>query len=311
MGIVVVGTVFVDVKGFPEGRYIPGGRNAGRIEEVHGGVSRNVAENIGNVELRPTFVSLVDESGSAKAVVDKLVRHKINTDYVKATSDGMGTWLAIFDHTGEVVASISKRPNLMPMVDLIHENGDAIFKDCDGITVEIDMDKEIVKEVLFFAKKYNKPVYAIISNMTIALERRDFIKETDCFVCNEQEAEMFFYEHYDSLSPEELAKTLAEKIKAAGIKSMVVTMAEKGAAYATSDGEYGVCKAKKVDVIDTTGAGDAFFSGVSIGLTYGKNLAESCEIGARIAASVICSTENTCPRFDPKEFGLTYHSTQE
>ena len=59
MGIVVIGAVFVDIKGYPLSTYIPGGRNAGRVEQVHGGVCRNVAEDIANVELRPTFVSLV------------------------------------------------------------------------------------------------------------------------------------------------------------------------------------------------------------------------------------------------------------
>ena len=63
MGIVVLGAVFVDIKGYPLSAYIPGGRNAGRIEQVHGGVSRNVVEDIANVELRPTFVSLVDDTG--------------------------------------------------------------------------------------------------------------------------------------------------------------------------------------------------------------------------------------------------------
>lgn len=78
----------------------------------------------------------------------------------------------------------------------------------------------------------------------------------------------------------------------------------QGAVYARANGESGVVPAKKVDVIDTTGAGDAFFAGTTIGLTYGKTLAESCEIGSRLAASVICITENVCPRFRPLEFGL-------
>ena len=55
MGIVVIGAVFVDIKGYPLSTYIPGGRNAGRVEQVHGGVCRNVAEDIANVELRPTL----------------------------------------------------------------------------------------------------------------------------------------------------------------------------------------------------------------------------------------------------------------
>ena len=51
-GIVVVGASFVDIKGYPLTNYVPNGRNAGRVLEVHGGVSRNVVEDIANVELR-------------------------------------------------------------------------------------------------------------------------------------------------------------------------------------------------------------------------------------------------------------------
>ena len=57
-------------------------------------------------------------------------------------------------------------------------------------------------------------------------------------------------------------------------------------------------------VKDTTGAGDAFCAGVSIGLTYGKSMPESIEIGSYLAASVITSSENVCPRFMPKELGI-------
>ena len=70
MGIVVIGAVFVDIKGYPLSTYIPGGRNAGRIEQVHGGVSRNVVEDIANVELRPTFVGLVDDTGMGQDVIE-------------------------------------------------------------------------------------------------------------------------------------------------------------------------------------------------------------------------------------------------
>ena len=67
MSIVVMGAVFVDIKGYPLSSYIPGGRNAGRVVQVHGGVSRNIVEDIANVELRPTFVSLVDDTSATSA----------------------------------------------------------------------------------------------------------------------------------------------------------------------------------------------------------------------------------------------------
>ena len=74
--------------------------------------------------------------------------------------------------------------------------------------------------------------------------------------------------------------------------------------FANLDGEKGICPARKVQVKDTTGAGDSFCAGVAIGLTYGKNLKEACRIGSMLAASVIVSSENVCPRFLPRELGL-------
>ena len=82
MGIVIFGAVFVDIKGYPDNKFIPGGRNVGRVIQTHGGVSRNVAEDIANVGLRPTFVSVVDGSGTGGDVIDHLRSQNVNTDYI-------------------------------------------------------------------------------------------------------------------------------------------------------------------------------------------------------------------------------------
>ncbi len=304
MGIVVIGAVFVDIKGYPEDTYIPAGRNVGRVEQIHGGVGRNVAEDIANVELRPTFVSLVDRSGTGADVLQKLQNHKVNTDYIRATHDGMGTWLAVFDNDGDVTASISKRPNLLPIADILDDHGDEIFRNADSVVVEIDMDKEIIKRVFKLAKKHGKRVFAVVANMSIAQERRDFLLNTDCFVCNQQEAGMLFSDDYSQMDAPRLEAIIAQKVQRAKFPSMIVTMGEKGAVYADMQGNSGFCPARKVNVKDTTGAGDAFCAGVAIGLTYGKSMEEACEIGAHLAASVIVTSESVCPRFMPAELGL-------
>lgn len=305
MGIAVIGDVFIDIKGFSASTYIPCGRNLGTIEQIHGGVARNVAEDIANVELEPVFVGTVDDDAMGEAVIQKLNRHKVDTRYMKKVKNGMGTWLAVFDHNGDVVASVSKRPEHEAMVQILEESGDEIFANADSIAIEIDMDQEVTKKTFALAEKYNKKVYALVSNMSVAIERRDLIRKTECFVCNQQEAGILFSENYDDITPEELYQILPERIRSAKITKMVVTMGDKGAVYATLDGENGICPALKVDVVDTTGAGDAFFSGVCLGLTYGKTLQEACVIGTRLASTVICTSENICPRFMPEEFGIT------
>ena len=304
MGIVVLGAVFVDIKGFPHDVYVPTGRNAGHIQYIHGGVSRNVVEDIANIELRPTYISIVDESALGEEVIKKLERHKVNVEYIQKIPEGMGTWLAVFSDDGDLAGSISQRPNLMPILDLLNEKGDEIFKDCDSIVLEADIDPEIIKKVLDFAHKYDKKVYGVISNMSLAVGRRDLLQQFDCLVCNELEAGIFFAENYSKKSAKELCEIISQKVKAGAMKSMVVTMGSKGSIYADQNGDKGICPAKKVTVRDTTGAGDAFCAGLSIGLTYGKDLKESVEIGTRLAASVITSSENVCPRFLPQELGL-------
>ena len=304
MGIVVIGAVFVDIKGYPMSNFNPTGRNAGRVEQVHGGVGRNVAEDIANCELRPTFISLVDNTGSGDDVLKKLNNHRVNTSYIRKTRDGMGSWLAVFDNDGDVFASISKRPDLLPIADILDEHGDEIFADADSVVIELDIDKEIVKRVFALAKKHNKKVFSVVANMSIALERRDFLKSIDCFVCNIQEAGILFSDDYTDRTADEMVELLSAKVQAARIPSMIVTMGGDGAVYADIHGNKGFCPARRVKVRDTTGAGDSFRAGVAIGLTYGKTLAQACEIGAHLAASVIVTSENVCPRFLPRELGL-------
>ena len=304
MAIVVVGAVFVDIKGFPDELYIPTGRNAGRVEIVHGGVGRNVAEDIANVELRPTFVSMVDDTASGAEVLRKLGKHKVNTDYVLTRPDGMGLWLAVFDNSGDLAGSISKRPKLDPLIALLDEKGDEIFRDADSIVIEVDMDKEIVKRILRCAEKYGKKVFGVVSNMAIASQRRDFLQNIDCFVCNLQEAGILFVDDFSVLSPDELAVELQKRIEKANIPSLVVTLGSRGAVYVSRNGEQGYYPPESVTVRDTTGAGDAFCAGVAIGLTYGKTLPEAVRIGTHLAASVITISESTCPRFLPQELGL-------
>ena len=252
-GIVVIGAAFVDIKGYPYAQYIPGGRNSGHVVEVHGGVARNIVEDIANVELRPTFVTVLEPKGVSNDVADKLAKHKVNTDYIKRSEGGLGTWLAVFDNSGDVVASISKRPDLSRIADILDDKGDEIFRYADSIAVEFDVDVPTLKRVIALAEKHGKKVYAPVSNMSIAMERRDLLQNISCLVCNLEEAGLLFSEEYEGTAPDEMSDVLLRKITQAQIPAMVVTMGGEGAVYASLDGDHGHCPAPKTEVRDTTG----------------------------------------------------------
>ena len=163
---------------------------------------------------------------------------------------------------------------------------------------------QLVRLNASLALAYQKPVFGVVGNMLIASERRDLLQRMDCFVCNQQEAGILFVTDYSAFEPEALCEDVAQRLESANMNSIVVTMGSKGAVYVSRNGEKGFYPAEHVKVRDTSGAGAAFCAGVSIGLTYHKTMRQSVEIGTRLAASVIKVSENTCPRFRPRELGL-------
>lgn len=297
MGIVVIGTSFMDIKGFSQDASAANGRSVGRVEYVHGGVARNVAEDIANLGLSPIFISSVDESHLGKEVVEKLACHGVNVEYMITAPNGMGTWLALFDGHGDVAGSVAQRPDTYPLLQVLEEAGDAVIADCDAVIMELDLHKDVVKKIFMLTEKYKKKVYGIVSNMCIVLERREFLHRLDYFICNDQEAGLLFSEDYTDRTLEEMRDILAVNMKSSSIAVMIVTMGAKGAVYADRFGDNGMVPVKKVVVKDTTGAGDAFCAGVVVGLTEGRNLEAAIQIGNTLAASVITSYDNVCPQF--------------
>ena len=312
MAIVVIGTIFVDVKGYPLGAFIPDGRNPGRMAVVHGGVARNVAEDLGRLGLSPVFVGLTDRSALAGDVRTRLAKSGVNTRFMFESNSGMGTWMAIFNDKGDVAANISVRPDLSPLTACLDAHHRDIFEPADSIILEIDIEEETVERVFQYAEQYGKRVTAMVSVMSIALQRRRFFSRTGCLICNLQEAGMlaeaaglFAGEKFASLPLSDLEQSVGALARAEGLSRLIVTLSERGAVYADCSGATGWCPAQKVDLVDSTGAGDSFCAGAAAALTAGAHLAEAARVGNALAATVITDTENVCPVMKPEEIGLT------
>ena len=79
------------------------------------------------------------------------------------------------------------------------------------------------------------------------------------------------------------------------LSGAIVTLGPKGCVWADfSKGTCGEVPPKKCSVVDTTGAGDAFFSAAVMALTRGDDIKRACEIGTELAGRVIESTQSAC-----------------
>ena len=69
-----------------------------------------------------------------------------------------------------------------------------------------------------------------------------------------------------------------------GVRNIVTTLGAKGCAYVGADGESGAARGYRVDVADTTGAGDAFNAGLAYAIACGRPLNDAALFAGKVAA---------------------------
>lgn len=303
--VAVIGTIFVDCKGFARDNYQSEARNLGKIEFVHGGVGRNVAENLANMLLPTIFVSSVDASGIGNEIQENLSKLHVVTDYIyQAENAGMGMWLAILDETGNLAGSISQMPDLSYLQALISAKGEEIVQKSSHLVLEMDLNLTISESIISLAKRYHKPVYGIPGNLDIILSRPELLASVDCFICNQVEAERLIGAAIDAETPARAVETLVDYCERWKIPSMVITLGEKGSIfYDSRTKEKGNQPVFPVTMVDSSGAGDAFFSGTIMALIHKLSLKDAVVAGTKVAGWTIGSKENTCKSLSLKMSG--------
>lgn len=137
------------------------------------------------------------------------------------------------------------------------------------------------KKMVSDAKSAGAKVSMDLASFEVVQAHRELIlellSEVDVLLCNKDEALAL-----TGLGAKEACQWLTKRCK-----MVVVTMGKDGC-YAMEGDELYYQPAIEVSVIDTTGAGDYFASGVLHGYLEGKSLKESIRFGAILASHVIC-----------------------
>lgn len=69
--------------------------------------------------------------------------------------------------------------------------------------------------------------------------------------------------------------------------AVIVTMGSKGSLLITGEGFIEVPAIESIDVVDTTGAGDAYIAGFATGYLATKSIKEACMIASKVSAATV------------------------
>lgn len=164
---------------------------------------------------------------------------------------------------------------------------DYTFLHIEGYLVQ---DHKMIETALKLAKEVGLQVCLDLSSYNIVEEERDFLfklveKYVDILFANQEEAKAF-----TGCEPQDALPILARLCSIAIIK-----LGEDGSLVKKGTHQFHVDAVKVDNVVDTTGAGDAFAAGFLYGLTCGCCLDKCGRIGSLLSSEVIKVIGATVP----------------
>ena len=224
--------------------------------------------------------------GSNQAIAAARLNGEVNFITKVGKDNHADMAFSLYKDAGVNVDCISQDPNLSTGVAgiMIDENGNNAINVFAGAAAHLqneDIDKniEVMKKSKIFLTQMETPdlttVYALkkakdndcltILNPAPArkINENDF-QLLDFFTPNETEAEFYVNKKIET---NEDIKNAANFFLNRGVKNIIITLGEKGIYFANKNEEYFVEALKlKNEVVDTTGAGDAFNGAFAVAL---------------------------------------------
>ena len=211
--------------------------------------------------------------------------------------------LSLYKEAGVNIGSVIQDPNLSTGVAgiMIDENGNNAINIFAGAAAKLkneDIDKnlglirkskvfltqmETPDSTTFYAlKKASENSCLTILNPAPARKiNKDDFKLLDFFTPNETEVEFYLNKKIDT---EQGIKNAAADFLDMGVRNIIITLGEKGSYFANKDEEYFIDAFKlKNEVIDTTGAGDAFNGAFAVALANDFKYKEALIFANKVA----------------------------
>jgi len=293
--VLVVGSAGIDVKGiYNSGDLEWGTSNLGTIRNTVGGVARNIAENLARLELETILLTAVGDDIQGKRIIEECENTGINCDHILEVEDSRtGTYMALLKPDGQLHVAISDF-EITSYIDsdylLDHED---LFKDALMIVIDATLSEDTLETVFDIAIRYKIKVCADPTTPALASRLCPHLSHLYLVVPNASETSAMCGPAQEPTDRDSAIATAREFVsKGAGIA--VVTLGKQGLAYADRGGS-GFIQAVNTEIIDTTGAGDAFSGAAIFGLLNGVPVDEAMRLGITAASLTIESRHTVFP----------------
>ncbi len=295
--IMCIGAANLDRKLRAIGTVQMGTSNPARQHESFGGVARNIAENLARLGAPAGLITAVGDDASGAALLAQADAIGIDTrGSLRLPGASSGTYTAVLDQQGDMLLALAD----MALYDQLTPEALARTQQQRAnaalAVADLNLPLAALQALLDDAVRFDVPLVVVAVSQPKMDRLPADLTGLRLLILNEGELESRAGHAVGSDAA--LAKACAA-IQAQGANDVIVTRGARGVSH-TTPGGIAHLDALDANVVDVTGAGDAFAAAVCWTLYQGSdNLDLACRRGLALSAMTVACAQTVCPTLAP------------
>ena len=291
--VLVIGAAGLDIKGRASGPLLPGTSNAGSVRRSLGGVARNVAENLARLDVNVTLLTAVGDDPAGRQIIEQAANCGIDTSPSIVVEGGRtGAYLAVLDDHGSLSVAIDDMSLVESITPRYLNDRRRLFAQASMLVIDANLTPDALNTIFNLAARHNLPVCADPTSTALADRLRPHVRQLHLIAPNVAEAAVLT--GLSAARTQDEALDAARHLVSLGVDFAILTLADRGSAYAISD-ESGLLPAMRVDIVDPSGAGDALTAATIFAALNDIPTDEAVRLGIAAAALTLQSKESVNP----------------
>lgn len=253
-----------------------------------GGKGSNQAVGSARLGAEAHFVGIIGADKLGEIATELYAREGVRTTHLHRTRElATGVGFIILNQAGENGIVLDMSANKLMDAAFVDRAERQIARS-DAVLSVLEIPVEAAARAMALGRKHG--VRTLLNPAPAAPLDEAVLRNVDVLTPNETELRVLL-----GLAPDDPAPTLelARELAGRGARTIVVTRGEQGA-LVLDDGAVTEIPGASVEVVDTTGAGDAFSAGLAVALAEGKSLLAAVRF-ANCAGALACTRLGVIP----------------
>ncbi len=279
--VTVIGGSNMDIQGFPNNPLVMYDSNPGKVDISMGGVGRNIAENLSRLNVNTKLISAIGNDLYGNTILSECKNLNIDVnDCLVSDEYSTSIYVSILNNSKDMQLAISHMDIIEKLDESFIHSKHKSIDDSKAIVIDTNLSNEAID---FITRTYSHlPIFVDTVSTAKCLKIKDILDRFEGIKLNKYEAETLSGIKIENLDD---VKKSCEFFINKGIKNVFITLGGDGVYCANTDKAVHI-PGVKINIVNATGAGDAFMSGIMYGFMNDLDLEETAKfsVGASILA---------------------------